>query len=79
VQLARASRSHRDIALGVSPRGLLIWQRAAQAQAWLDSRRFVTPDDVQQVAGPVLAVRLGLDSGDAGGVITHLIESVEVP
>ena len=79
VQLARASRTHRDIALGVSPRGLLIWQRAAQAQAWLDSRRFVTPDDVQQVAGPVLAVLLGLDSGDAGGVITHLIESVEVP
>lgn len=79
VQLARASRTHRDIALGVSPRGLLIWQRAAQAQAWLDSRRFVTPDDVQQVAGPVLAVRLGLDSGDAGGVITHLLESVEVP
>ena len=79
VQLARASRSHRDIALGVSPRGLLIWQRAAQARAWLDSRRFVTPDDVQQVATPVLAVRLGLDGGDAGGVISNLLESVEVP
>ncbi len=79
VQLARASRSHRDIALGVSPRGLLIWQRTAQARAWLGGRRFVTPDDVQQVAPPVIAVRLGLDSGDAGGVINHLLESVEVP
>ena len=79
VNLARASRSHRDIALGVSPRGLLLWQRTAQARAWLDSRRFVTPDDVQQVATPVLAVRLGLESGDAGGVIPNLLESVEVP
>lgn len=79
VNLARASRSHRDIALGVSPRGLLLWQRTAQARAWLDSRRFVTPDDVQQVATPVLAVRLGLDGGDAGGVISNLLESVEVP
>ena len=79
VNLARASRSHRDIALGVSPRGLLLWQRTAQARAWLDSRRFVTPDDVQQVATPVLAVRLGLESGDAGGVISNLLESVEVP
>ena len=79
VNLARASRSHRDIALGVSPRGLLLWQRTAQARAWLDSRRFVTPDDVQKVATPVLAVRLGLESGDAGGVIPNLLESVEVP
>jgi MoxR-like ATPase len=79
VNLARASRSHRDIALGVSPRGLLLWQRTAQARAWLDSRRFVTPDDVQQVATPVLAVRLGFDGGDAGGVISKLLESVEVP
>jgi MoxR-like ATPase len=79
VNLARASRSHRDIALGVSPRGLLLWQRTAQARAWLDSRRFVTPDDVQEVATPVLAVRLGLDGGDAGGVISNLLESVEVP
>jgi len=79
VDLARASRSHRDIALGVSPRGLLLWQRTAQARAWLDSRLFVTPDDVQQVAAPVLAVRLGLDGGDAGGVISNLLESVAVP
>jgi MoxR-like ATPase len=79
VRLARASRSDRDIALGVSPRGLLIWQRTAQARAWLDGRPFVTPDDVQQVAAPVLTVRLGLDGGDAGGVISKLLESVEVP
>ena len=79
VRLGRASRSHRDIALGVSPRGLLTWQRTAQARAWLCGRGFVTPDDVQQVARPVLSVRLGLDSHDAAGVIEGLLAGVEAP
>jgi MoxR-like ATPase len=63
----------------VSPRGLLIWQRAAQAHAWLDGRAFVTPDDVQRVAVPVLSVRLGIEGSDASGVIARILESVEVP
>ncbi|MFM8633486.1 MAG: AAA family ATPase [Planctomycetia bacterium] len=79
VRLASASRSHRDIALGVSPRGLLTWQRTAQARAWLSGRRFVTPDDVQQVAAPVLSVRLGLESHEASSVIEDLLARVEVP
>src|SRR5262249_9204078 len=58
--LARATRGHRQVTLGLSPRGLLIWQRVAQAWAFLKHRPFVTPDDVQQVATPVLSVRLGL-------------------
>ena len=56
VALATASRNHPDIDAGLSPRGLLLWQRAAQATAHLAGRDFVTPDDVQQVAFPVLAV-----------------------
>jgi len=79
VRLAEASRHHRDIALGVSPRGLLTWQRAAQASAFLAGRGFVTPDDVQRVAGPVLAVRLGIDRPDAATVIAGLLQSVEAP
>jgi MoxR-like ATPase len=63
----------------VSPRGLLTWQRAAQAQAWLDGRDFVTPDDIQQVAAPVLSVRLGIDRADANDVIGDLLRSVAVP
>jgi MoxR-like ATPase len=79
VTLGEKSRHHREITLGVSPRGLLIWQRAAQAQAWLDGRDFVTPDDIQQVALPVLSVRLGIDRADAGDVIGDLLQSVAVP
>ena len=38
VALAQATRSHRQVSLGLSPRGLLIWQRLAQARAFLDGR-----------------------------------------
>ena len=79
VSLAAATRSHHDITLGVSPRGLLTWQRAAQAWAFLAGRQFVTPDDVQQVAVPVLSVRLGAERGDTHGLISQLLQVVKAP
>ncbi len=79
VALATASRNHTDIDAGLSPRGLLLWQRAAQATAHLAGRDFVTPDDVQQVAFPVLAVRLDVEAADSRNLIGQLLESVEVP
>lgn len=79
VRLAEASRSHNDIALGLSPRGLLTWQRAAQAWAYLDGRAFVTPTDVQDVAYPVLVVRLGIDRDDPRPVIEELLSQIDVP
>lgn len=79
VDLGRATRAHANVTLGLSPRGLLIWQRVAQAWAFLKSRPFVTPDDVQEVARPVLGVRLGLEPGAAGHVIGRLIETIPVP
>lgn len=79
VNLAASTRSHRDIPLGVSPRGLLTWQRAAQAWAYLAGRQFVTPDDVQQVAVPVLSVRLGAERGDTENLIRQLLQGVEAP
>lgn len=79
VRLAEASRNHSLISLGVSPRGLLTWQRAAQAQAYLSSREFVTPDDVQDVALPVLIVRLGLERENPDSVIRDLLQTVPVP
>jgi len=78
VDLAAATRSHREIALGLSPRGLLTWQRVAQARAFLDDRDFVIPDDIQAVAEPVLGVRLGI-AGDAPTIIREILDSVSVP
>jgi MoxR-like ATPase len=79
VTLAASTRTHREIPLGVSPRGLLTWQRTAQAWAYLAGRQFVTPDDIQRVAVPVLSVRLGGDRGDTNRLIRELLQGVEAP
>lgn len=79
VQLAAATRAHPAVTLGLSPRGLLTWQRVAQAAAYLADRSYVTPDDVQRVALPVLSVRLGTDPQRAAGVIRQILDSVAVP
>ena len=64
VQVARATREHRSVALGASPRATLGLYRAAQAWAALRGRPYVKPDDVKRVAAPVLAHRLLL-AGEA--------------
>lgn len=79
VQLAQETRRHPGIALGLSPRGLLTWRRVAQSHAWSSGRKFVTPDDVQQVAVPVLSVRIGLEPVEAANVIEEIVQSVSVP
>jgi MoxR-like ATPase len=79
VRLARETRQHPSITLGLSPRGLMIWQRTAQARAWISGRTFVTPDDVQDVAGPVLGVRLGLEAAETATVLTEIFSRVPVP
>lgn len=79
VSLCEASRNHEDISLGVSPRGMLIWQQMARAWAVLKGRDFVTPDDIQDVAAPVLSVRLVTRVRDELAVIDELIQSVVVP
>lgn len=79
VQLGSATRNHPQITLGTSPRGLLQWQRAAQAKALLSGRDFVTPDDIQQIAIPVLSVRLGVDQDNPIPVIKQILSSVAIP
>jgi MoxR-like ATPase len=79
VDLAAATRGHRQVTLGLSPRGLLTWQRLAQAHAFLDGRTFATPDDVQALARPVLDVRLGIEPEAADRVVSEILESVPVP
>ena len=79
VSLAEATRANHSFALGLSPRGLLQWQRAAQARAMLAGRDFMIPEDVQDVAIPVLAVRLSGMAGDVDRVIETVLNSVSVP
>lgn len=79
VDLAAASRKHPAVALGLSPRGLLLWQRVAQAWAHLRGRDFVAPEDVQDVALPLLEVRLSGDFDSASKLIAQILEQVPVP
>lgn len=79
VDLANATREHRDVLLGLSPRGLLTWQRLAQAEAHLRGRDFVTPDDVQHVAAPVLQVRLSGEFESPQHIIEQVLDQVSVP
>jgi len=79
VQLSAVTRKHPRITLGLSPRGVLTWQRAAQARAFLQRRWFVTPDDIRHVATPVLSVRIGSGGDDQAGLVEEVLESVAVP
>ncbi|HTY72885.1 MAG TPA: MoxR family ATPase [Actinomycetes bacterium] len=64
VALANATRTCAELRLGASPRATLQLVRAARAWAALDDRDYVTPDDIQRLAVPVLAHRL-LTTGEA--------------
>ena len=79
VDLAEATREHPDVSIGLSPRGLLILQRVAQARAFLNCRKFVTPDDVQDVARPVISVRLAGDFSSPDQVIEEILAAVPTP
>ncbi len=79
VDLGQVTREHNEITLGLSPRGLITWQRVAQARAHLRRRDFVTPDDIQDVALPVLEVRLSGDFDAADRAVEEILASVSVP
>lgn len=79
VDLGQVTREHKEITLGLSPRGLITWQRVAQARAHLRGRDFVTPDDIQDVARPVLEVRLSGDFDTADRAVDEILAAVEVP
>lgn len=73
------------IQIGSSPRGGISLDRAARANAWLEGRDHVTPDDVRAVVHAVLRHRLILsydanaDGISADRVIDELVKAVAVP
>lgn len=58
VALLRQTRSDSRLYLGASPRAGIALLRVAKARALAEGREFVAPDDVKEVAAPVLAHRL---------------------
>ncbi|MGI8573833.1 MAG: AAA family ATPase [Egibacteraceae bacterium] len=84
VELVRSSRAHPGLELGASPRASLALLRAARALAGVYGRDYVVPDDVKQLAAPVLAHRMilspeaQLSGRDASDVVAELLETVPV-
>ncbi|MFO0852158.1 MAG: MoxR family ATPase [Gemmataceae bacterium] len=67
LDLVDATRTHPDVRLGASTRAALALYRAAQALAVVDGRDYVVPDDVKELAEPVLAHRMMTRAWDQGG------------
>ena len=81
VNLVQATRQGEQAA-GVSPRGTLALLRASQGWAMIEGRNFVVPEDVKQVAVPVLAHRLLSAYGSEKSnteLIRGLLQSVALP
>lgn len=85
VNLTDATRSHTDISLGASPRASLAMYRGGQAIALIRGRDFVLPDDVKDLAQPMLSHRMivspaarmrGVSSLD---VVETILEQTPVP
>ena len=80
--LVAATRSGRWFVQGLSPRAAIAVLRAAKAQALLDGRDFVAPDDLQAVLPQTTAHRLvpvGQSARGATEQVRAMLEAVPVP
>lgn len=86
LDIVDATRSSQELHVGVSTRGALSLYRAAQATAMISGRSYVTPDDIKQLAVPVLGHRVitksylqGQQRASVESLIERLVASVPVP
>ena len=85
VDIIQSSRTNQSLTLGASPRAGLALYKTSQARAALDGRDFVTPDDVKELALPVLSHRLIVASNarlrgrTAGQIVRDILAGVSVP
>jgi MoxR-like ATPase len=85
--IVEATRNHAEIALGVSTRGALTYYRAVQSLAMVEGRDFAIPEDVKELAVPVLSHRIVLherqvrhgDFTPETGVIRRILDQTAVP
>ena len=85
VDLVRATRDHEAVLVGAGPRATQSLLLASRARAALDTRDFVTPDDVRALAEPVLGHRLvirpefEIEGMTIEELIGRVLEAVPVP
>lgn len=85
LSVVRATRESDMSALGVSPRGSIACYKAVRAAAFIHGRSFATPDDVKELAVPVLSHRILLSPkgrnslGSPEALVRQILETVPVP
>ncbi|HEX8176594.1 MAG TPA: MoxR family ATPase [Pyrinomonadaceae bacterium] len=85
VDIVRRTRSHPSVLYGASPRAAVALLLCSKALAAIRGREFSTPDDVRDIARPVLRHRLSLraeaelDGATTDAVITDILQGAEVP
>jgi MoxR-like ATPase len=85
LEIVARTRGTERLELGISPRGALAFYRAAQARALLHGRTYASPEDIHELAAPVLAHRVMLTTQaryggvNAETVIDELVSDVRVP
>ena len=88
LEIVERTRQTERLTLGVSPRGSLMLQRAAQGRAFTEGRDFCVPDDFKQLILPVFAHRVMVNtrfastqkkSEQAESILTEIVESTRVP
>lgn len=83
--IVQASRNHKQIELGASPRALLALMQASKAMAAIRGRDFVIPEDIKAVGRPILRHRIILTAETemegitADDVLTELFAKIEIP
>ena len=85
VELVAATRTANGVQLGASARASISLMKAAQALALFDGLDFVTPEQVQELAIPIMAHRLVLEpqarfSGlSPQGIVQEILKRIPVP
>jgi MoxR-like ATPase len=83
--IVRATRQHPKVQLGASPRAGLAVMSLAKAEAAMEGRHFVTPDDVKAVIKPALRHRIlltpdsELEGWKADDVVEEILQTTVVP
>ncbi len=85
VRIVRATRDWQGLSIGSGPRGSISLISAARAQAMLHARNYITPDDIKEIALPVLRHRVSLapemelEGYTTDQILTGILDKVEAP
>jgi MoxR-like ATPase len=88
LEIVERTRTSEQLNLGVSPRGVVMLHRAAQARAFLDGRDYCLPDDFKRLILPVFAHRVVVSSryvstrkksAQAEAILDEFVETTRVP